>query len=84
MAYNNLEARLRLASFKNYIFPGQLGMIGIYDVGRVWQKEDLSRQWHNGVGRGFYFAPAQMALFQCVISYSAEGWYPTFTLGFRF
>jgi hypothetical protein len=84
MAYNNLEARLRLASFHNYILPGLLGIIGIYDVGRVWQKDDNSRQWHNGVGGGFYFAPAQMALFQCVISYSVEGWYPTFTLGFRF
>jgi hypothetical protein len=84
MAYNNLEARLRLASFHNYILPGLLGIIGIYDVGRVWQKDDHSSQWHNGVGGGFYFAPAQMALFQCVISYSAEGWYPTFTLGFRF
>jgi hypothetical protein len=84
MAYNNLEARLRLASFHNYILPGLLGIIGIYDVGRVWQKDDHSSQWHNGVGGGFYFAPAQMALFQCVISYSVEGWYPTFTLGFRF
>jgi Omp85 superfamily domain len=84
MAYNNLEARWRLASFKNYILPGQLGLIGLYDVGRVWQKEDHSNQWHNGVGGGFYFAPAQMALFQFVISYSPEGWYPTFSLGFRF
>jgi hypothetical protein len=84
MAYNNLEARWRLASFKNYILPGQLGLIGLYDIGRVWQKEDQSHQWHNGVGGGFYFAPAQMALFECVVSYSPEGWYPTLSLGFRF
>ena len=84
MAYNNLEARWQIASFHNYILPGLLGIIGLYDVGRVWQKDDQSRQWHNGVGGGFYFAPAQMALFQCVISYSGEGWYPTLSLGFRF
>jgi len=84
MAYNNLEARWLLASFKNYILPGQLGLIGLYDVGRVWQKEDHSNQWHNGVGGGFYFAPAQMALFQVVMSYSPEGWYPLFSIGFRF
>ncbi len=84
MAYNNLEARWQVASFHNYILPGLLGIISLYDVGRVWQKDDHSRQWHNGVGGGFYFAPAQMALLQCVVSYSAEGWYPTFTLGFRF
>ncbi len=84
MAYNNLEARWQIASFKNYILPGLLGIVGLYDVGRVWQKDDRSHQWHNGVGGGFYFAPAQMALFQCVISYSGEGWYPTLNLGFRF
>jgi hypothetical protein len=84
MVYNNLEARLRLANFKNYILPGQLGLIGLYDVGRVWQKDDHSNQWHNGVGGGFYFAPAQMALLECVVSYSPEGWYPTLSLGFRF
>jgi hypothetical protein len=84
MAYNNLEARWQIASFHNYILPGLLGIVGLYDIGRVWQKNDQSNQWHNGVGGGFYFAPAQMALFQCVVSYSGEGWYPTFSLGFRF
>jgi hypothetical protein len=84
MAYNNLEARLRLASFKNYILPGQLGIIGLYDIGRVWQKEDQSHEWHNGVGGGIYFAPAQLALFQLVFSYSPEGWYPLLSIGFRF
>jgi len=84
MAFNNLEARLRLASFHNYILPGLLGIIGLYDVGRVWQKDDHSRLWHNGVGGGIYFAPAQMAIFRFVMSYSPEGWYPTFSLDFRF
>ena len=84
MAYNNLEARWRLASFRNYILPGQLGFIGLYDVGRVWQEKDHSQQWHNGVGCGIYFAPAQLALFQMVFSYSPEGWYPLLSIGFRF
>ena len=84
MTYNNLEARVKLASFNNYILPGQLGLIALYDIGRVWQKEDKSDEWHNGVGGGVYFAPAQLALFQCVVSYSREGWYPTVSLGFRF
>jgi len=84
MAYNNLEARIRLAQFANYILPGQFGLIALYDIGRVWQKEDHSNQWHNGVGGGIYFAPAQIALIQFVMSWSSEGWYPVFTLGFRF
>ena len=84
MAYNNLEARIRLAQFANYILPGQLGLVALYDVGRVWQKEDYSQQWHNGVGGGIYFAPAQLALIEFVMSWSPEGWYPLFTIGFRF
>jgi hypothetical protein len=84
MVYNNLEARIRLAQFANYILPGQFGLIALYDVGRVWQKQDYSNQWHNGIGGGIYFAPAQMALIQFVMSWSPEGWYPTFSFGFRF
>jgi hemolysin activation/secretion protein len=84
MAYNNLEARIRLAQFANYILPGQLGFVGLFDVGRVWQKEDHSNQWHNGVGGGLYYAPAQIALVEFIMSYSSEGWYPTFSIGFRF
>jgi hypothetical protein len=84
MAFNNLEARIRLAQFANYILPGQLGLVALYDIGRVWQKEDQSNEWHNGVGAGFYFAPAQVTLIQFVMSWSPEGWYPTFKLGLRF
>jgi len=84
MAYNNFEARLRLAQFNNYILPGQFGLVGLFDIGRVWQKEDHSNQWHNGVGGGIFFSPAQLALIQIIISYSSEGVYPLLTFGFRF
>jgi outer membrane translocation and assembly module TamA len=84
MLYNNLEARIKLASFASYIFPGQIGIIGFYDVGRVWVKDENSQKWHNGVGGGIYFAPAQLAVLRIVAGYSREGWYPYIALGFRF
>jgi hypothetical protein len=84
MAYNNLEARLKLADFYNYVLPGQLGLIALFDIGRVWQKEDRSNDWHNGMGGGIYYSPAQLALIQFVVSYSSEGWYPALAFGFRF
>jgi hypothetical protein len=84
MMYNNLEFRMKLADFASYIMPGQLGLTGQFDIGRVWEKEDHSNTWHNGLGAGVYFAPAEMALFQFEFSHSVEGWYPYFTLGFRF
>jgi hypothetical protein len=84
MVYNNLEFRLKLANFASYILPGQFGMTGFYDVGRVWEKNESSGTWHQGVGGGFYFAPAQMAVFQVLAGWSKEGWFPYVIMGFRF
>ncbi len=82
--YNNLEARIKLANIASYIVPGQLGLVGFYDVGRVWEKNEKSTKWHQGVGGGIYFAPAQLLLLQLVAGKSVEGWYPYFTMGCRF
>ncbi|AEW03468.1 hypothetical protein A4D02_19220 [Niastella koreensis] len=84
MLYNNLEFRIKLANFASYILPGQFGVTGFYDVGRVWVKDESSNVWHQGVGGGIYFAPAQMAVFQLQMGYSNEGWYPYIRMGFRF
>ena len=82
--YNNLEIRIRLAEFVNYIAPGQLGIIGSHDIGRVWKKGETSSKWHNAVGGGIYFAPAAMAVLRVVAAHSEEGWYPYISLGFRY
>jgi hypothetical protein len=84
MLYNNIEARIKLADVASYILPGQLGIVGFYDMGRVWEKGQPSHKWHSGTGGGIYFAPAQMALFQLVAGHSIEGWYPYFSMGWRF
>lgn len=84
MLYNNLEFRVKLANFASYIIPGQFGVTGFYDVGRVWEKHEASDVWHQGVGGGCYFAPAQMAVIQVLAGYSNEGWYPYVIMGFRF
>jgi hypothetical protein len=82
--YNNLEFRLKLGNFANYIVPGQVGLTGFYDVGRVWEKNESSGTWHQGVGGGLYFAPVQMAVIQLLAGYSNEGWFPYIIMGFRF
>jgi hypothetical protein len=82
--YNNLQARLRLASIKGYILPGQLGLTGFYDAGRVWAKGDISSNtWHQSVGGGLYFAPASLTVLQLLAGHSNEGWYPYISLNFR-
>jgi hypothetical protein len=82
--FNNLELRIRLADVASYIVPGQFGIIGFWDIGRVWEKHDKSGKWHNGTGGGIYFAPASVVVLNFVMGYSKEGWYPYFTMGLRF
>lgn len=82
--YNNLELRIKVATFGGYILPGQFGIIGFHDIGRVWEKEESSSKWHNGYGGGIYYAPASLAVFKFVMGNSTEGWYPYITMGMRF
>jgi len=84
MLYNNFEVRLKLANIASYILPGQIGLTGFYDIGRVWVNHDKSDFWHQGAGGGIYFAPAQMLVLQLVVGASREGWYPYFTLAMRY
>ena len=82
--YNNLELRIKLADIASYIVPGQFGITGFWDIGRVWEKHDNSGKWHNGTGGGIYFAPASVLALSFVMGHSQEGWYPYFTMGLRF
>lgn len=82
--YNNLELRVKIADVASYILPGQLGLTGFWDIGRVWVNGEKSDKWHNGVGGGVYFAPASLLSANLLAAFSEEGVYPYFTLGFRF
>ena len=82
--YNNLELRIKLADIASYILPGQFGITGFWDIGRVWENNDNSGRWHHGTGGGIYFAPASLLSFNLLIGHSNEGWLPYFTMGFRF
>ncbi|RFZ91144.1 hypothetical protein D0C36_19575 [Mucilaginibacter conchicola] len=83
MVYNNFQARLRLFHVASYIMPGELGLIGFSDTGRVWVKGESSEKWHNGAGGGLYFAPAGLTLVQVLAGHSSEGWYPYVSLNLR-
>ncbi len=82
--YNNLELRVVLSNFGNYIVKGQIGVGGFYDVGRVWELHEHSSKWHNGVGGNVYVAPASLFVFRFNMAYGSEGWYPFFSMGLRF
>jgi hypothetical protein len=84
MLYNNFEVRMKVANFTGYIIPGQFGLVGFFDFGRVWVDNEHSDKWHNGIGGGVFFAPAQLLVINAVAGYSKEGWLPYVTMGFRF
>ncbi|NHA02174.1 BamA/TamA family outer membrane protein [Mucilaginibacter sp. HC2] len=83
MVFNNLQGRVKLAKIASYILPGELGLTGFYDTGRVWIKDEHSDTWHQGVGGGLYFSPAGLTIVQLLAGHSNEGWYPYISLNFR-
>lgn len=82
--YNNMEARINLPNFLHYILPGKIGLIGFYDVGRVWVKNERSDTIHHGYGGGIYLAPFNRFFIRAIAGYSDEGLQPTITLKQRF
>ncbi|MGA9650574.1 BamA/TamA family outer membrane protein [Pedobacter sp.] len=82
--FNNLEMHFKLGNFVSYVLPGEIGMLGLYDIGRVWKRHESSNVWHHGVGGGLYFAPASLSLVKLMATYSKEGWYPYFSLTFAY
>jgi len=84
MVYNNLEMRAKLFNYESYIVPGQFGLVGVFDIGRVWEENEYSEKWHNGVGAGIYTTAASFAVVKVIAARSSEGWYPNLNLGMRF
>jgi len=53
--YGNAELRLRLARFF-VILPGELGVLGLADVGRVFLAGESSDTWHTAFGGGLWIS----------------------------
>ncbi|MFT4031736.1 MAG: BamA/TamA family outer membrane protein [Siphonobacter sp.] len=82
--YHNLELRLKLFNFRSYLFPGSVGLMAFNDIGRVWQKGESSKQWHDGYGGGIYISPASLLILTATAGFSDEGVLPYVSVGFRF
>lgn len=92
--FNN-EVRIKLTSFQSYLFPAHLGILGFYDVGRVWYKDPAtnndptasdgkSNVWHHGVGGGIWFTPFNLTVLSTEVGHSNEGTVFYVRLGFLF
>jgi hypothetical protein len=93
-AYMNNEIRLKLLTFRSYLFPATLGVHGFYDVGRVWYKDSAgidpsatdgsSSVWHTGFGGGIWFTPFNMTVVSTEFGHSVDGNMVYVRLGFLF
>ena len=82
--YNNLDARIKLFSINSYLLPATFGVLGFYDLGRVWQTDEKSSKWHMGYGGGIYFMPADLFIIQGAVGFSNEATLPYIRIGMSF
>ena len=92
--YANFEVRLQLLRFRSYLFPASMGVLGFYDVGRIWYKNDAgidpsaldgkSNLWHKGWGGGIWFTPFNLTILSAEVGHSVEGTLGYVRLGFLF
>ena len=84
MAYGSAELRYKLFRLKSHFLPGDVGVLGFYDIGRVWKKGESSQKWHNSTGGGIYFVPFNMVMVSATLGISDEDKLFNFTLGTKF
>lgn len=82
--YGGGEIRYRLFNSHSYILPGEVGVQGFYEIGRVWLKGENSQKWHDSYGGGLYFAPFNLILVSGLIGFSPEDKLFNFTIGSKF
>jgi outer membrane protein assembly factor BamA len=83
-AFNNVDVRIALANFKTYLFPGSLGILGFYDVARIWSDSNNSDDLLSGYGGGFWISPFRRMVFTISYAMSEEDKMILAGLGWRF
>lgn len=69
---------------RNFLFVGRAGLLGFYDVGRVWQPREISTIWHTSYGFGLVVAPFEKFAVTATYGISKDGNYTHFKAGFFF
>lgn len=71
-AWAGSELRLALTRFR-VLLPGELGVFGLAETGRVWVKGETSERWHAAVGGGVWISLVQPGnVFSIALAQSAE------------
>jgi hypothetical protein len=70
--YTNTELRW-ITNTRNYFFNGRAGLVGFYDIGRVWIPDEKSNLWHSGYGMGVVIIPFNKITLTGMYGFSKEG-----------
>ena len=70
--YSNTELRW-ITNTRNYFFNGRAGLVGFYDIGRVWMPGEKSSAWHSGYGPGLVLIPFNKITLTAMYGLSSEG-----------
>ncbi|UXX80572.1 metallophosphoesterase [Reichenbachiella carrageenanivorans] len=81
--YQNVDLRLKLLDFSSVLFPGKLGLLGFYDIGRVWTDQSSSA-WHRAAGVGLWVAPLSKVAASLSYAFSPEENLISLDFGFFF
>ncbi|NOR13174.1 MAG: BamA/TamA family outer membrane protein [Candidatus Aminicenantes bacterium] len=82
--YANLELRVPISRFF-LVLPGEFGIYGFVDTGRVFLEGESSKKWHTGYGVGLWVAPViRQFTMSLAIAGSDEGPRVYFRFGFGF
>jgi hypothetical protein len=83
-AFGNGEVRARLATVP-FVAPWRFGVVGLGDVGRVFNETDNADVWHASAGGGVWFAlPDRSTGFVVTFAWSDQGTAFFFGSGFMF
>ncbi|MET0394864.1 MAG: BamA/TamA family outer membrane protein [Chitinophagaceae bacterium] len=73
-----------LFNTRNFLFNGKAGLLGFYDIGRVWQPGESSTLWHDSYGVGVVLIPFNRYVLSATYGISTEDKYVHFKAGFFF
>lgn len=73
-----------LFNTRNFLFNGKAGLLGFYDIGRVWQPGESSTLWHDSYGFGVVLIPFNRYVLSATYGISSEDSYMHFKAGFFF
>ena len=82
--YGSFELRVKLLDINSYILPGQFGLSGYYNAGRVWMRGDNFNGWHKAFGGGVYFLPFNLFVISATAGFSEQERTFNFSLGSKF